>query len=239
MTTTQLPTAAPGGWVPHGAGPAAAPQPGAPRPTPTEERVPRARRQRRPALVAGGTLLVLLCGTGSAALLMAGRDTVQVVALARQVQAGQVLTAGDLRVAELGGSGLSAVSADGLAGLVGQTVTVTLPAGTLLNSSMLSSAPLPIAGWQVVAVAVKPGGVPVEAVPGRDVMLLRVVTTADPTRGAEPQVLVAKARVVSVRTETANGLLVLSVQVPQAAGLAVAQASAAGAVAVALLPVTP
>jgi hypothetical protein len=181
----------------------------------------------------------MLCATGSAALMLAGRDTVQVVALARQVQAGQVLTVEDLRVAELGGNGLSAMSADGLSSLVGQTVTATLPAGTLLNSSMLSTAPLPATGLQVVAVAVKPGGVPAEAVPGRDVMLLRVVTTADPTRGAEPQVLVAKARVVSVRTEAANALVVLSVQVPQGAALPVAQASAAGAVAVTLLPVTP
>ncbi|MDP3713760.1 MAG: SAF domain-containing protein [Mycobacteriales bacterium] len=236
MTTTQIPTPASGGWVPQGlAGPL---------PPPTAAsldggRLPRVRRQRRPALAAGGVLLVLVCATASAGVVLAGQDTTRVIALARDVQAGQVLTLEDLRVAELDGSGLTALSADGLSALVGQTATASLPAGTLLNSRMLSAAPLPAAGLQLVAVAVKPGGVPAEAVPGRDVMLLRVVTTADPTRTAEPAVLVAKARVVSVATESANGLVVLSVQVPQAAAPPVAQASAAGAVAVTLLPVTP
>jgi hypothetical protein len=236
MTTTQIPTPASGAWVPQGTAgpmppPTAAPLDGG--------RLPRVRRQRRPGLAIGGVLLVLVCATASAGVVLAGQDTARVIALARDVQSGQILTAEDLRVAELDGSGLSALPADGLSALVGQTVTATLPAGTLLNSRMLSPAPLPAAGLQLVAVAVKPGGVPTEAVPGRDVMLLRVVTTADPTRAAEPAVLVAKARVVSVATESANGLVVLSVQVPQAAALPVAQASAAGAVAVTLLPVTP
>jgi hypothetical protein len=238
MTSTQIPSpASPHGWVPQGS--ALAPQPAGPRPGVVGERLPRTRRQRRPALVAAGVLLVVLCGASSVALVLAGQHRVRVVALANDVQAGQALALADLRVAELDGTGLSALSADRLSTLVGQTVTATLPAGTLLNARMLTAEPLPAAGWQVVAVAVKPGGVPVEAVPGRDVMLLRVVTTADPTRGAGPQLLAAPARVVSVRTEPATGLVVLSVQVPQVAALPVAQASAAGAVAVTLLPVTP
>lgn len=208
-------------------------------PTPAASGLPRVRRQRRPALAAGGALLVVLCGVTSAALALSGDDRVPVLALARPVQAGHVLSAQDLRVAKLAGEGLSALSADGASSVVGQTVTASLPAGTLLNDSMLSRQPLPGDGLQLVAVAVKPGGAPVEAVPGRDVSLVRVVTTADPRGAASAQVLVARARVVSVRTEAANGLLILTVQVPDASAIAVAQASAAGAVAVTLLPVTP
>lgn len=204
---------------------------------PAKDRLPRARRQRRPALAVGGALLVLLCGVTSAALATAGNDRLEVLALARDVQAGQILAAQDLRVAHLAGSGLSALSAQGAAGIVGQTVTATLPAGTLLNNRMLTQSPLPAGGRQLVAVAVKPGGVPAEAVPGRDVTLVRVITTADPQPGAAPTVLVSRARVVSVRSETTNGLVVLSVQVPDSAAVPVAQASAAGAVAVTLLPV--
>ena len=66
-----------------------------------------------------------------------------------------------------------------------------------------------------------------------------VYNTADPNAGADPAVLVPRARVVSVRTETTNGLVILSVQVPAEAALPVAQASAVGAVAVTLLPVGP
>lgn len=223
------------GFVPYGARPAGVPlsalQPG--------DRLPKLRRQRRPALAVAGGLLVVLCGVTSAALATAGNDRLRVLALARDVQAGQVLTADDVLVAELAGSGLSALSADGASLVVGQTVTASLPAGTLLNDSMLSRTPLPGAGLQLVAVAVKPGGVPVEAAPGRDVTLVKVVTTADPQAAAQPTVLVPRARVVSVRTETANGLVILSVQVPTSAALAVAQASATGAVAVTLLPVQP
>jgi hypothetical protein len=71
------------------------------------------------------------------------------------------------------------------------------------------------------------------------VSLVRVVTAADGRAGAVPAVLVAKARLVSVGTDTASGVQVLSVQVPESAVVAVAQASAAGAIAVTLLPVTP
>jgi hypothetical protein len=182
---------------------------------------------------------VLLCGVTSAALASAAGDRVHVLALARDVQAGQVLSAQDLRVAELSGSGLKALAASGESFVVGQTVTATLPAGTLLNPSMLSAAPLPAPGWQLVAVAVKPGGVPEQAVPGRDVGLVQVVTGSAGGAAATPNVLVARARLVSIRTDTASGLQVLSVQVPQAAVVAVAQASAAGTIVVTLLPVTP
>lgn len=203
------------------------------------ERLPRIRRQRRPALAVGGALLVLLCGVSSAALALRGDNRVRVLALARPVSAGHVLTAEDLRVAELAGSGLSALSAAGAGNAVGQTVTATLPAGTLLNPSMLTRTPLPTAGLQLVAVAVKPGGAPVEAVPGRDVSLIRVGTATSGAVVTTPTVLVARARVVSVQTETTNGTVILSVQVPQDSALAVAQASASGAVAVSLLPVAP
>ncbi|MCW2667908.1 MAG: hypothetical protein JWN57_2870 [Frankiales bacterium] len=233
MTTAPSPPRTSGGFVPQGRF-----RPGPPTPA-AADRLPRVRRQRRPALAATGALLVVLCGVATTALTLSGDDRLPVLALARDVQAGQVLTPEDLRVAQLAGSGLQALSADGAAAVVGQTVTASLPAGTLLNDSMLSRAPLPGSGLQLVAVAVKPGGAPAEAAPGRDVSLVRVVTTADPQAAAGPQVLVGKARVVSLRTETANGLLVVTVQVPNASAVAVAQASAAGAVAVTLLPVTP
>jgi hypothetical protein len=198
------------------------------------------RRPRRPALAAGGVLLVLLCGVTSAALTTAGDHQVRVVTLAHDVHAGQVLSSTDLTTAEISGSGVQALSANGLSNVIGQTVTATLPAGTLLNPSMITTAPLPGAGLQLVAVAVKPGGVPQQAVPGRDVSLIRVPSVnAGDAKGAAATVLVAKARLVSISKDDASGLQILSVQVPQAATLAVAQASAAGSIAVTLLPVAP
>lgn len=202
------------------------------------ERLPRVTRPRRPGLAAAGVLLVIVCGATGAAVATAGDNQTRVLALARDVQAGQVLTAEDLRVARISGSGVSALSAAGASSLVGQTVTATLPAGTLLNPSMVSVTPLPASGLVVVALAVKPGGAPAQAVPGRDVSIIRVTTAADP-KDSQPVVLVPKARLVSTRTDSSSGVQILSVQIPSASAVMVAQASAAGAVAVTLLPVTP
>jgi hypothetical protein len=181
---------------------------------------------------------VVVRGATGAAGATAGDTTTEVLALARAVQAGQVLTAEDLRVARISGSGVSALSAAGAGSLVGQTLTASLPAGTLLNSSMVTVTPLPATGLVVVALAVKPGGAPAQAVPGRDVSIIRVTTAADP-KDSQPAVLVPKARLVSIRTDSSSGVQILSVQIPSSAAVMVAQASSAGAVAVTLLPVTP
>jgi hypothetical protein len=185
-------------------------------------------------------MLVLLCGVTSAALATAGDHQIRVLTLAHGVHAGQVLSSDDLTVAQISGSGVQALSAAGLDNVVGQTVTATLPAGTLLNPSMLAASPVPSDGLQLVAVAVKPGGVPQQAVPGRDVSLIRLPSVnAGDTKGAVATVLVARAQLLSTSKDETSGLQILSVEVPQAAALAVAQASAAGAIAVTLLPVTP
>ncbi|MCW2599475.1 MAG: hypothetical protein JWM02_1304 [Frankiales bacterium] len=204
------------------------------------ERLPVSRRQRRPALAVAGALLVLLCGVATAALATRGDQRLSVLALARDVPAGHQLTAADLGVAHIAGDGISAVSAAGANTVVGQTLTATLPPGTLLNSSMLTAVQVPAPGMQLVAVAVKPGQAPSEATAGREVTLVHVATPgAGQGAVTGPVVLVPRARVVSVHAEPSSGLVVLSVQVPDALAGAVAQANAAGAVAVTLLPVTP
>lgn len=235
--TTPFTPAAPTGVSPNGH--VASSSPPRPPARPPGERLPKLSRPRRPALAAGGALLVLLCGVLSAAVVTSADHRLRVLALARDVQAGQVLTSADLKVAEVAGSGVSALGADGAATVVGETVTASLPAGTLLNEQMLTTAPLPGSGSQLVAVAAKPGAVPEQAQPGRDVSLLRVAAASDAGGGAEATVLVARARLVSIRTDEGSGLQVLSVQVPAQAALAVAQASAAGAIAVTLLPLAP
>lgn len=200
------------------------------------DRLPVTRRQRRPVMAVAGTLLVLLCAVASAALVGRGSDRLAVLSLARDLPAGHVLTGSDLRVAHVAGDGLTALSATAQNMTVGQTLTASLPAGTLLNADMVSAAPPPAAGWQLVSVAVKPGAVPFEASAGRDVSVLRVDTGGT---HLGPAVLVAKARVVSVRRDAATGTVVLSLQVPAAAAAAVAQAGSSGAVALTLLPIAP
>src|SRR3954452_6712838 len=124
------------------------------------ERLPRSRRQRRPGMVAAGVVLIGGFATVAAGLVARSDHSVAVLAIARPVSAGQVLTAGDVRVAHISGSGVSALSAASLGSVVGETATSSLSPGTLLTASMLSRSSVPAAGAQVVAVAEKSTLVP-------------------------------------------------------------------------------
>ena len=200
------------------------------------DRLPRSRRQRRPALMVVGVLLVALCGLVSASLVARSGNTVAVLALTRPVSAGHVLVPSDLRVARVGGSGISGMPAAALGSVVGGTATSSLPAGTLLVSGMVSRAPVPAGGSQVVAVAAKAGSVPAGVAPGRDVSLVLISSQVGRQSDA-PAVLVPSARVVDMRSDSSTGLALLSVVVSDTLAAQVAQASAAGQLAVTLLPV--
>lgn len=197
------------------------------------DRLPKARRQRRPALLVVGVLLVAICGLVSASLVAGSGDTVAVLALTRPVGAGHVLSASDLRVAHVSGSGVAGVPASALPSVVGDTVTSSLPAGTLLVAGMVSRSPVPARGTQVVAVSAKSGAVPSGVAAGRNVSL--VWTGAGKSVGAST--LVPSAQVVDVRVDPASGQTLISVVVSDSLAAEVAQASAAGQLAVTLLPV--
>src|SRR5689334_150158 len=106
MTTPFTPASPPHSAASNGHGPTPAVSPGyfpdgypsperttrTPAPSRVGERLPRMRRPRRPALAAGGVMLVLLCGVTSAALATAGDRHVRVLTLAHDVHAGQVLS---------------------------------------------------------------------------------------------------------------------------------------------------
>jgi hypothetical protein len=199
------------------------------------DRLPRPRRQRRPALMVVGVLVAALCAVVSASLVARNDHTVAVLALARPVAAGQVLTAGDLRIAHVAGGGVAALGASSLATVVGETSTSSLPMGTLLVPGMVTRQTVPAAGSQVVAVAVKAGLVPAGAVTGRDVSLV-AVAAGDGRGGVPAGVLVRSARLVNVTSDATSGLAMLSVMVSDALAPQVADASAAGQLAVTLLP---
>jgi hypothetical protein len=203
------------------------------------ERLPKSRRRRRPAVTALGLLLVVVFATVSAALVVRGDHSVSVLALSRNVSAGQQVTAGDLRVARISGSGVSALAASSMNVVVGETATSGLPAGTLLAAGMLARSPVPPIGQQVVALSLKSGSVPGEVTAGRDVSLVSVASTVGGKAPAGPPVVVGSAPVLSVTTDPSSGAVVLSVQVTDAAAPRVAQLAAVGGLSVTLLPVTP
>ena len=214
-------------------------------------RLPSGRPKTPPAMLALALLLMLGCGAAAGALVLASDAALPVVAAARDLPPGTVITAQDLRAAELSGSGLAAIPADKAGTLLGKTVLGAVPAGTLLNAGMVASAPSPGAGQVAVGLALEASQLPAaELAAGRQVELYRLPASTDPMPALEggdstgaPQtsatagrVLVPRAQVLSVTPGSSGGFLVtVEVEATQAAD--VSTAAALGRVAVGLLPV--
>ena len=203
------------------------------------ERLPRSRRQRRPGMLAAGVVVIAGCAAVAAGLAARAEHAVAVLAVARPVAAGQTVAAADLRVARISGSGLSAMSASALLTVVGETATSSLTPGTLLESSMLSRQSVPAPGAQLVAVALKSTQVPAGVAAGRLVSLVLTGSAGGRGPSGAGAVLVTSAPVVALSGNASGDVLVLSVQVPGGVAPMVAQAAAAGTLAVTLLPVMP
>lgn len=144
--------------------------------------LPGGRRRRLPHLVLGA-LLIVVCATSFA--VVAGRvdHRAEVLALARSVAVGQRLSAADVRSIRASvEAGVSTIPATQEDQVVGRTVAVSLPAGTLLAPGVLGPAQVP-AGQAIVAVAVRVGQAPPDLAAGEHVLLVTVPTSTT-TSGA-------------------------------------------------------
>jgi len=188
-----------------------------------------ARRQRRrravPAAVVG-----LLLMSASFVVFLALEPKPQgrpVLVLARDVVAGHALAADDLRVATVDAPGVSTVPASEAQALIGQSLTVSLPAGSLLSRATLVGQTGPQPGQAIVGAALKAGAFPADLVPGATVLVY--------AGGGNP---VTPATVYSIRAAEAGGAeTVVSLTVPARAAGAVTAAAAAGSLT--LVWVTP
>jgi len=150
----------------NSSGPAAAPLP---------------RQRRRPMLFLG----IALAGLGALAaawLFTATGHRQPVLALARDVPAGQVITAADLTVASVSGSGITTIPARQEGQVTGQTAATGLRAGTLLVPADLTSATVPGNGQDLVPVPLKAADLPASGLaPGDQVLVI-----ATPGAGGQP-----------------------------------------------------
>lgn len=132
------------------------------------------RRRRAPYLVIGA-LLVVICAAGVVVAMMQVGHRVAMLALARPVTVGHVLTEEDLRQVPLpDDTGVGLIPASQQASAVGQPVAYALPAGTLLSRADFGSPQVPPPGQAVVAVAVKPGQFPPVLAAGTTVSVIAV-----------------------------------------------------------------
>ncbi|MBN9097984.1 MAG: SAF domain-containing protein [Pseudonocardia sp.] len=171
-----------------------------------------------------GVLLVLACAVGALVVTVQFGGSRMVLATARAVGVGQVLSASDVRQVSLpADSDIRAVDASAAPTLIGRLLAVALPAGAVLTPESFSGAGTPPAGQAIVAVALDPGRLPAEVAPGDQVS---VVVAAVATVGAVAVDRAAArswpAVVTSVAPSDTGRLTMVSVQLPEASAREVA-----------------
>jgi hypothetical protein len=130
--------------------------------------------RRRPALAVGSIALVVACLAVFVSVYLKAGSQVSVLAVARTVPQGQILTANDLTTVRVSvGSRIETVSAADAASVVGHRAAELLEPDTLLTTDELVTSFAPPAGESVVGVALKDGQLPASGVaPGETVEVI-------------------------------------------------------------------
>jgi SAF domain len=197
--------------------------------------------RRNVPLIALGVLLVVGCALGfSTALLRAGGRQ-QVLVVTTNLSAGQILTSSDLRTAQLStSSGLSPIPASDMADVVGRPVALPLAPGTLLTDTDLGPAALPPSGQAVVGLALKAGQYPPDITAGAAVLVVingSNSSGASTSSSSSPADAPIPATVIGINAPPpdSSDSAVVSVQLAEGNGAAVASAASAGNVALVMV----
>ena len=210
---------------------------------------PRARRRNLPLAVAG-VLLVAGCALIFAVGWRSAGHREPVLALARTVPAGSVLSPADLQQVRISADAAARlVPAGAEATVVGRTAGQPLPAGTLLTFAALGAAGQPGAGQAQVGVQVSAGQYPPSLAAGATVEVLDAPSSSSQNSGSgsqgsgasaagTPSVPLGHATVLGITqgagsTGTAT---VAELQLPQPVVPLVTAAASAGQVTLALVP---
>lgn len=216
-----------------------------PRPAPPSSalRVVAPRSGRRHGLIALALVLVLAGATLAAAVYLRAGQRIQVLAVARPVPVGHVISDQDLIDLSLSvDPRLHPLPASARQVVVGQTATVNLLPGTLLLRQMVTRGSLLAPGEGLVGLALKPGQVPEQIAPGDLVQVVQ--TPAASSSGTAPSaigqgqgvVLANRARVLSVTVADGGDTTKVSLAVPLADAGVLYRAQATGQLALVVLP---
>ncbi|MGW4561000.1 SAF domain-containing protein [Streptomyces sp. NPDC004561] len=183
------------------------------------------KRERRWSVAALCIVLAVVCALGAAWAVNSASSRTKVLAVARDVPAGQVLTAADVTVAEVSAdAALSPLPASDKASVVGKRTAADLRQGGLLLASQLTAGTGLGDDKQQVGVLVKRGQAPAGTLfPGDKVL---AVTT--PAQGSttttkdDPSASSIDAVVVSVSRPDASGAVVVNLAVATSDGPALA-----------------
>lgn len=192
-------------------------------------------RQKRPGYAALAVVLIVgLAAVGAYFYSQAGKKT-PVVVVTTDVPVGHKIQRSDLSTVQVAG-GVTAIGGANLSSVVGETAVVELLPNTLLQRSMVTSAPAVNSSDAQVGVAVTPGQIPADGLnPGDTVEVLQLPAKNVASSGAAtpaPSVLADSATVYSSTTNPAqSGGTLLTLVVPKSIAAAVAAASNDGLIA--------
>jgi hypothetical protein len=184
------------------------------------------------ALIAAGGLIAWR-------VLLAVGATGEYLAVARQIEVGDVLTEADLTTVRITvDPALKPIRSNQPDQAIGRHAAVVLVPGTLLTAGQLTDQAYPGPGQQLVGISLPQDRLPHERLaPGASVLL--VVTTDDNVTqqqpAAGPPVNIA-ATVADVDTGSKDGTMLVNVTVAERDGPLVADRAAAGRIAVVLAP---
>ncbi|MEV0493702.1 SAF domain-containing protein [Streptomyces atratus] len=193
------------------------------------------KRERRWSVAALCIVLAAVAGLGAAAAVTSASDRTRVLAIARDVPAGQALTDADLTVAEVSAdAALTPVPAANKASVVGKRPAVDLRKGGLLTTSQLSAGTGLGDDKQQVGVQVKRGQAPAGTLaPGDKVLAVTTPAqgeqTGDQDTEAPPSTI--KGVVVGVSRPDASGTVVVNLAVSPSDGPLLATRAAQGHIA--------
>ncbi|MFE5940165.1 SAF domain-containing protein [Streptomyces sp. NPDC056470] len=193
------------------------------------------KRERRWSVAALCVVLAVLAGLGAAAAVTSASDRTKVLAIARDVPAGQALTTADLTVAEVSAdAALTPVPASQKGAMVGKRPAVDLRKGGLLTTSQLSAGTGLGDDKQQVGVQVKRGHAPTGTLTPGD-KVLAVTTPAQgeqqSAKDAEAPPSTIQAVVVIVSRPDASGNVVVNLAVAPTDGPLLATRAAQGRIA--------
>ncbi|WIV57875.1 SAF domain-containing protein [Amycolatopsis nalaikhensis] len=184
------------------------------------------RRRSIPHLLLG-VLLVVACSAGGVLAGMQLGDRESVLALARPVAVGQVLSAQDLKqVSMAADSGMDVVPASAASTVVGQPVAFSLPAGALVTRSVLGAPQVPAQGQAIAAVGLKSGQFPPDLTPGTRVLVLTTPPQGATTGTPSGQTSVWTAVVTGISARETEQTTVVSLQLSESDARALASAPA-------------
>jgi SAF domain len=207
--------------------------------------VPRVPRQRRRGMVALGISVVCVAALLGAYLFARSNHQVPVLAAARDIPVGTVITPADLKTVSISaGPGLANIPARQEGQVTGQAAAVELRPGTPLGPGDLTTAVEPRPGQVLVPVTLKAWQVPASGlVPGTPVLLIPTPGAAGQAANSQPTAAAltynVSATVWQVSPPDQSGNVVVDLLMAQSAGPAAERQSSTGQVGLIEIPRRP